>query len=264
MPSQRELDWDGCYNVRDLGGLSTVDGRTTRPGALIRADAPSGLTEAGWRAVRDYGVTTIVDLMETHERLPDAATRPAGLTEIHVPIDGRDDEDFWAPLLAERALGHRALRCAVSLPLPGSHRCGRTCVRRCAGRRRNGALRPRPRPYRPDLDGLVVAGRRGVADIVEDYRASDGDRVVALRGTRHARRHDRHRSDLPTGRDHVRRRDRRSRAIARSGVAATPRRSRPLRDGSSAPTSRSVTGRRFSNACRGASIRRSCSTTTNE
>ena len=181
MPRERDLDWDGCYNVRDLGGLPTLDGRTIRPGALIRADAPSGLTEAGWRAVRDYGVTTIVDLMETHERRADAATRPAGLTEIHVPIDGSDDEEFWAPL---RANGHwgtvlyyapfldrfpdriaAAIRAFADAPAGGVLlHCGR-------GRDRTGLV---------SMVLLSLAGV-GVADIVEDYRASDGDRVVALR-----------------------------------------------------------------------------------
>jgi protein-tyrosine phosphatase len=181
VANQRELDWDGCYNVRDLGGLPTVDGRTTRPGALIRADAPSGLTEAGWRAVCDYGVSTIVDLMETHERRPDAAPRPAGLTEIHVPIDGTDDEEFWAPL---RANGHwgtvlyyspflerfpdriaAAVRAFADAPAGGVMlHCGR-------GRDRTGLV---------SMVLLSLAGV-GVADIVEDYRASDGDRVVASR-----------------------------------------------------------------------------------
>lgn len=181
MTGQRELDWDGCYNARDLGGLPTADGRTTRWGALVRADAPSGLTEAGWRAVRNHGVTTVIDLMELHERRPDAAPRPAGLTGIHVPIDGSDDEEFWAPL---RANGHwgtvlyyapflqrfpdriaAAVRAFAEAPAGGVLlHCGR-------GRDRTG------------LVSMVLLSLAGVgpADIIEDYRASDGDRVVARR-----------------------------------------------------------------------------------
>ena len=33
---ERALDWDGCVNVRDLGGLPTEDGGRTRPGAVVR------------------------------------------------------------------------------------------------------------------------------------------------------------------------------------------------------------------------------------
>lgn len=33
MTDGRDLDWDGCLNVRDLGGLATADGGSTRVGA---------------------------------------------------------------------------------------------------------------------------------------------------------------------------------------------------------------------------------------
>ena len=36
----RVLTWDGCLNVRDLGGLPTEDGGTTRFGAVVRGDNP--------------------------------------------------------------------------------------------------------------------------------------------------------------------------------------------------------------------------------
>ena len=52
MQGPRDLDWEGCFNVRDLGGLRTRDGRTTRFGRIVRADALDGLTEAGWAAPR--------------------------------------------------------------------------------------------------------------------------------------------------------------------------------------------------------------------
>ncbi|WP_437516275.1 hypothetical protein [Sorangium sp. So ce1099] len=35
MPADRSLTWDGCLNVRDLGGLSTVTGRTVEPRELF-------------------------------------------------------------------------------------------------------------------------------------------------------------------------------------------------------------------------------------
>ena len=56
------LAWEGCLNVRDLGGLPTEDGRRTRAGAVVRSDNVRGLTDAGWRALADHGVTRIVDL----------------------------------------------------------------------------------------------------------------------------------------------------------------------------------------------------------
>jgi protein-tyrosine phosphatase len=179
--SKRHLDWDGCYNVRDLGGLPTIAGGTTRWGALIRADAPSGLTEAGWRAARDHGVTTIIDLMETHERRPDTASRPDGLTEIHVPIDGTDDEDFWAPL---RANGHWGTVLYYASFLQRFPDRIATAVRAFSDAPAGGVLlhcgRGRDRTGLVSMVLLSLAGVRP-ADIVEDYRASDSDRVVGLR-----------------------------------------------------------------------------------
>jgi protein-tyrosine phosphatase len=59
---QRHLAWEACYNVRDLGGLPTVDGGETRWGSIIRADILSRLTDAGRRALVEYGVRTVIDL----------------------------------------------------------------------------------------------------------------------------------------------------------------------------------------------------------
>jgi protein tyrosine/serine phosphatase len=57
-----DLDWPGCRNVRDVGGLPTADGRVTREGVLIRSDSLQYLTDEGVEAVRRSGVSRIVDL----------------------------------------------------------------------------------------------------------------------------------------------------------------------------------------------------------
>lgn len=65
MPDEtgnRYLRWKACYNVRDLGGLATIDGVRTRRGALIRADSVGQLTEQGRAALEAYGIRTIIDL----------------------------------------------------------------------------------------------------------------------------------------------------------------------------------------------------------
>lgn len=88
----RELSWDGCVNVRDLGGLGQI-----RPGAVVRMEAPSRLTGAGWTAAWAHGVRTVVDLRDAGEREPDRAPRPAGITTVHVPLDpiGTPFWDHW-------------------------------------------------------------------------------------------------------------------------------------------------------------------------
>ena len=67
MTRLRVLVWDGCVNVRDLGGLPLEGGGETNFGVLVRADSIGTLTEAGWAALQDYGVTTAVDLRGEHE-----------------------------------------------------------------------------------------------------------------------------------------------------------------------------------------------------
>jgi len=91
----RDLDWEGCCNVRDLGGLPTVDGRVTRRGAVVRADTLDGLTSAGWAALLDHGVREVVDLRNDDERGADAAPRPPDVTAVHVPLDASEDREFW-------------------------------------------------------------------------------------------------------------------------------------------------------------------------
>ena len=70
-------------------------GRTTRFGRLVRAGALDGLTERGWSALEAHGVRTVVDLREEDERGVDLAPRPASVTTVHVPLDGRADRAFW-------------------------------------------------------------------------------------------------------------------------------------------------------------------------
>ena len=59
---ERRLDWEGCLNVRDLGGHPTEDGGETRTGVVVRADSVRRLTEAGWQSLVDYGIRRILDL----------------------------------------------------------------------------------------------------------------------------------------------------------------------------------------------------------
>jgi protein-tyrosine phosphatase len=68
---QRELAWEGLLNVRDLGGHSTEDGGETQYGRVVRADSIRRLTDAGWKALLEYGVRTIIDLRTDEERQND-------------------------------------------------------------------------------------------------------------------------------------------------------------------------------------------------
>lgn len=95
----RTLVWDGCLNVRDLGGLPTEDGSRTRFGVVIRADNVRRLRE--YRTLEQHGVTRVVDL-----RLADElALDPDGelpVEHVHVPVLDSDPK-YYADLTA-RAL----------------------------------------------------------------------------------------------------------------------------------------------------------------
>jgi protein tyrosine/serine phosphatase len=91
----RELAWDGCLNVRDLGGHRTADGRETRYGAIVRADSVRQLSDAGWRALVDYGIRTLIDLRADQEREED----PPGdvpVDVLHVPFMEADEQEWKA------------------------------------------------------------------------------------------------------------------------------------------------------------------------
>jgi protein tyrosine/serine phosphatase len=91
----RHLDWEGCFNVRDLGGLPARDGRPTRWRAVVRGDALDGLTATGWEALWRHGVRTVIDLRNSDEIGKDASPRPAGVTTLRIPLDGAEHRDFW-------------------------------------------------------------------------------------------------------------------------------------------------------------------------
>ena len=91
----RHLDWDGCFNARDLGGLRTSDGRVVQRGRVVRADSLEQLTAAGWQALVAHGVRTVVDLRNDDEIGADAAPRPASVTTVRVPLDNAADREFW-------------------------------------------------------------------------------------------------------------------------------------------------------------------------
>ena len=89
----RTLEWDGCVNVRDLGGLPTADGGRTRYGALVRADNIDRLTPRGWEALVAHGVGTVVDLRWHEERSTDGP-RDDAIDVVHVSLLGDDEESY--------------------------------------------------------------------------------------------------------------------------------------------------------------------------
>lgn len=99
----RVLAWDGCVNVRDLGGTPVRGGGRIRDGALVRADNVRRLTDAGWVSLETYGVRTVVDLRWPNEREADAP-RDVGIDVVHLSVLG-DDEPAWVEAVDEHLAG---------------------------------------------------------------------------------------------------------------------------------------------------------------
>ena len=81
MSQAEELRIDGLVNVRDLGGLRTVDGRVVRSRQVIRCDNPKSLTDQGQQDLADLVAPTLVlDLrmeLEVHKE---------GYSILHDPV----------------------------------------------------------------------------------------------------------------------------------------------------------------------------------
>ena len=183
MIENRQLTWDGCVNVRDLGGLRTRDGRVTHWGAVVRGDHPARLTAAGWSALYAHGIRTIISL-RTHgmeEDVSDTAPRPADLTTVCVAIEDITDTEFvqhwvdnglWStPLYYRDALKRWPQRHAAAISAIARAQPGGVLFHCARGVDRTGIM------------SILVLAAAGVTpdDIVADYELSlDPEREVLL------------------------------------------------------------------------------------
>ncbi len=93
MRSLRHLTWDGCVNVRDLGGLPTEDGGETRHGAVVRADNIHTLSAEGRRQLLAYGVKRVID-PRWHAELAEDPHMELGVEVLHLPLFGDHNEGY--------------------------------------------------------------------------------------------------------------------------------------------------------------------------
>ena len=152
VPVERDLAWDGCSNVRDLGGLPMGDGGTTPFGRVIRADNPSRLTAVGWEALRAAGVRTVITLrtLGTTDEEPDPAIVPDGIVIVRVDLEDATDPEFrrrcmdtglWmTPLEWSEMLQHWPERCAAAVATVAHARAGVAVISCGIGRDRTGLV----------------------------------------------------------------------------------------------------------------------------
>lgn len=164
----------GAVNIRDLGGLRTIDGRQVRPGRLLRSDSLAELSGTDVVTLRDeVGLGRIIDLRGAEEVQRDGRgplaqeavefvnlpLRGVGLVRLDVTARGSDG-DLAAHYVGYLEHGAEAIVAAVRL-LAGEQ-TGATVVHCAAGKDRTGVL------------VALVLGALGVpdAEIVADYAAT--------------------------------------------------------------------------------------------
>jgi protein-tyrosine phosphatase len=91
----RILRWDGCINVRDLGGLPLAGGGETAYRVVVRADWLPGLSEEGRAALLDYGVSLVVDLRPDREHEDDDGIDPLPVRVVRQAMDPRPLPAAW-------------------------------------------------------------------------------------------------------------------------------------------------------------------------
>lgn len=171
MPT--DLIWPNCVNVRDLGGLPTVDGGKIRSGMLIRSDSHGKLTEDGVEAVTGYGVTRIIDLRRETECVAEPSPFAGKPVYRNLPVQDPADPDDGLPvtlseiyikLIDRRPELYAAAAVAITDAPPGG------VVVHCAGGK--------------DRTGLVIAMALTVAGVDRDMIAADyAATEERLRGT---------------------------------------------------------------------------------
>ena len=163
----RALRIPNLHNVRDLGGLPTRDGQSTRWRSLVRSDNLTQLTPAGLQALHDYGVETVLDLRwaEERARFPSGYQPGANGRRLrHVSLLGDDPASWtersrsapweqWNRAVLDHAQPEMAAALRVIVDAPG------TVLFHChAGK---------------DRTGLIAALLLALADVEPDAIADD-------------------------------------------------------------------------------------------
>ncbi len=189
MTTNRILTWEGCNNVRDLGGLDASNGDKTRWGAVVRGDHPSKLTAEGWAALYEHGIRTIVSLRTHgfHEKDHPIVTPPfSDINVVSVEIEDVTNKEFvekWAtsdlwgtPLYWTDALNLWAHRHAAALQAIAQAQPGGVYFHCIRGYDRTGII---------SFLTLALAGV-SLHDIAADYELSVDpvrDQLLAERNT---------------------------------------------------------------------------------
>jgi protein-tyrosine phosphatase len=82
----------GVFNLRDVGGLATADGRTVATGLVFRSDGLHRAPADERHLLHELGVRRVIDLRTDTERETEGWYRFDGIESRHVPIIERFDK----------------------------------------------------------------------------------------------------------------------------------------------------------------------------
>lgn len=107
---QRIFPFEGVENFRDFGGYD-AQGRQVKRGLLYRSAHHGNATETDLAAMRDLGLSVIVDLRRPNERERDPCRRWEGFAATVIENDiGQVHDDPWHLFIANSDLSVEAFR----------------------------------------------------------------------------------------------------------------------------------------------------------
>ncbi len=109
IPS-RVIELEGVFNLRDLGGYPTADGRCTRWRQLFRSDALHRITPADLDTLNGLGIATVIDLRSQSEiAFAGQGLLLSGDITLMTTLDSVDDRVKGDTVRAVDLLSHRYL-----------------------------------------------------------------------------------------------------------------------------------------------------------
>lgn len=162
----RHIPLGAMLNLRDLGGYTALDGKTTAWERVLRGDTPTGFTEADVEWLLDRDITTIIDLRhaEETEHRPNELKFIPGFAYHHFSLDAdcmrpNSEEDVGKGYF--RMLDQKENLCAVMRLI--AHAPGGVLFHCAAGKDRTGCT------------AALLLSLVGVshADILADYQVSE-------------------------------------------------------------------------------------------
>lgn len=106
--ARRHVEFEACFNFRDLGGYETADGRTVRWNTLYRSDTLHRFTEGDVETFNSLGLRTVIDLRSGTE------------IDDYGRLEGAHDELTWhhVPMLDNVKLAPRDAETPSPVPTP--------------------------------------------------------------------------------------------------------------------------------------------------